>query len=191
MKRATWLLLFLLMTILFMSSCTAGQMRDQPRYETFEVNPFFADGLAARPLPEHTVARRQAYTDTLLYAGTVNGAPADLFPMPVTMELLRRGQERYNIFCTPCHGYDGYGQGVIVQRGLSPPPSLHLERLRVAPHGHYFTVISNGIGAMYGYGARIKPEDRWAIIAYVRALQTSQNAQLQDVPAEERQRLTQ
>lgn len=182
-------MVWLLFTLLA-GSCTAGQMRNQPKYKTFDPNPFFDDGLAARPLPDHTVARLQAYTDTLLYEGTVNGAPADLFPMPITLALLNRGRERYNIFCSPCHGYDGYGQGVIVQRGFSPPPSFHIDRLRAAPNGHYFNVISNGIGAMYSYGARIRPDDRWAIIAYIRALQTSQNAHLEDVPAADRQQLT-
>jgi hypothetical protein len=105
------------------------------------------------------------------------------------MEVLKRGQERYNIFCSPCHGYDGYGQGEIVQRGFKQPTSFHEERLRTAPLGYFFGVITNGFGTMYSYASRVQPEDRWAITAYIRALQLSQNATLDDVPREEREQL--
>jgi len=132
------------------------------------------------------VALGNLRTDPLLYAGLENGQPAATFPFTITQTVLQQGQERYNIFCTPCHGYDGYGKGMIVQRGFSPPPSFHQDRLRTAPVGHFFDVITNGYGAMYSYGDRIPPADRWAIIAYIRALQLSQDAKLADVPPEAR-----
>jgi mono/diheme cytochrome c family protein len=173
--------------LLLLAACS--HMRNQPKFETFEPNPFFEDGAAARPLVPNTVARGRPVGNSHLTAGLVDGAPAQDFPFPVTMTVLERGQDRYNIFCSPCHGYDGYGQGQIVQRGLSPPPSLHIERLRAAPEGHYFNVITNGFGTMYSYAARVKPDDRWAIIAYIRALQLSQNAPLAEIPADEQSRL--
>jgi len=113
----------------------------------------------------------------------------DNFPSPITREILLRGQERYNIFCSPCHDRVGNGQGMIVQRGFRRPPSFHIDRLREAPVGYFFDVITNGFGAMYDYGDRVPPPDRWAIIAYIRALQLSQHATLADVPLEERQQL--
>ena len=108
------------------------------------------------------------------------------FPFPITKEVLLRGQERFDIYCAPCHGRTGYGDGMIVRRGFSAPPSYHEARLRKASVGHFFDVITNGFGAMYPYGDRITPEDRWAIIAYIRALQLSQDASLNDVPASKR-----
>jgi mono/diheme cytochrome c family protein len=117
------------------------------------------------------------------------GAIMDKFPFPITKEVLLRGQERYNIYCAPCHGRTGYGDGMIVRRGFSQPPSYHQERLRKAPVGHFFDVITNGFGAMYPYGDRITPEDRWAIIAYIRALQLSQDANVKDVPAAQQAQL--
>jgi mono/diheme cytochrome c family protein len=129
-------------------------------------------------------------TDELKYTGRVNGVVADQFPFPVTREVLERGRARYNIYCSPCHDYTGSGRGMIVQRGFPPPPSYHIERLRQAPAGHFFEVMTNGFGAMYSYSGRITPEDRWAIVAYIRALQLSQHATLDDVPAEARQQLT-
>ena len=172
-----------LFSVLVLAACSNG-MDDQPRYEPYEASTFFDNGMSARPLLPNTVARGQLRADSHLYAGQVGGAPAAEFPFAVTSDVLARGQARYNIYCAPCHGDAGYGDGVIVQRGFTPPPSFHQERLRLLPEGHIFDVITNGIGAMYSYGDRIVPEDRWAIIAYVRALQLSQNATLEDVPAE-------
>jgi hypothetical protein len=172
---------------------TAGcrqDMHDQPKFKTYEKNPFFADGRSARPLVAGTVARGNLQDDAHLYQGRENGEPAKKFPFPITEQVLLRGQERFNIYCSPCHSSLGDGQGMIVQRGLKQPPSFHIERLREAPVGYFFTVISNGFGVMYDYSDRIPPEDRWAIIAYIRALQLSQHATLEDVPAEERQKLT-
>lgn len=177
----------LLLCLLGLSAC--GQMRHQPRYNPFAASTFFEDGTSARRPPANTVARGQANLDTHLYQGEVAGAPAQTLPFPVTMAVLQRGRERYEIFCAPCHGYDGYGQGMIVQRGFTTPPSLHSERLRAAPPGYYFTVITNGFGAMYSYADRVPATDRWAIIAYIQALQLSQNATLDEVPPAVRQQL--
>lgn len=175
--------------LLLLTGCGEQRMVAQAKYEVFEASTFFDDGRSARELVPNTVARGQARLDTLLYSGTEEGAPATRYPFPVTQAVLERGQERYGIYCTPCHGYDGYGQGIVVQRGLSPPPSLHEARLREAPPGYLFGVITNGIGAMYSYDYRVAPEDRWAIVAYIQALQLSQSATLDDVPTEERQGL--
>jgi hypothetical protein len=125
----------------------------------------------------------------VVLTGMLNGKEVDAFPFPVTRAVLDRGRERYNIFCTPCHGWTGDGDGMIVQRGFRPPPSYHTDRLRQAPVGHFFSVITNGFGAMYPYGYRILPQDRWAIIAYIRALQLSRQAKISDVPEAERSKL--
>ncbi len=164
-------------------------MHVQPRYDTYEPSTFFDDGRSARPLVPGTVARGHLRIDEHMYAGKVNGQWAETLPFPVTREVLQRGQQRYNIYCTPCHDYAGTGHGMIVQRGFREPPSYHIDRLRKAPMGHFFDVITNGYGAMASYAARVAPEDRWAIAAYIRALQLSQNAKLDDVPQEERQKL--
>lgn len=165
-------------------------MHLQPKYKPDEGSKFFQDGRANRPQIPDTVARGHVRTDELLYTGRVNGVAVDQFPFPITAQVLERGQARYNIFCTPCHDYTGSGRGMVVQRGFPAPPSYHLDRLRDAPAGHFFEVMTNGYGAMYSYAARITPEDRWAIVAYIRALQLSQHAMLNDVPAEVRPKLT-
>ena len=164
-------------------------MHDQPRYEPFEASAFFADGRSVRPLVSGTVARGQLQPDTHFSTGMMGGQAAGTLPFPVTRPLLDRGQERYAIFCVPCHDSLGNGHGIIVQRGFRQPPSFHLERLREAPSGHFFAVMTNGFGAMADYATQIPPQDRWAITAYIRALQLSQHATLTDVPAEVRQRL--
>lgn len=181
MSKYRWMGLLLAMFLL--AACSNG-MENQPKYEPLEASNFFEDGMSARPIVANTIARGQLNADSLLYAGQVDGALATEFPFPVTAEVVARGQERYNIYCTPCHGYAGYGDGVVTTRGLTPPPSFHDDRLRNAPVGHIFDVITNGFGAMYSYGDRIAPEDRWAIIAYIQALQLSQNATIDDVPAD-------
>lgn len=178
----------LLMLALGGSACRQD-MHDQPRYKPLAGSPFFEDGRASRPPVAGTVPRGHARTDEHLYAGKVNGRLAETFPFPITRSVLERGRERYDIFCAPCHGRDGYGEGMIVQRGFRRPPSFHTDRLRQAPVGHFFDVITNGFGTMASYASRIRPEDRWAIVAYIRALQLSQNATLQDVPPAERRRL--
>jgi hypothetical protein len=176
---------------LFLTTAGCRQdMHNQPKFKPYRENPFFADGRSARPLVEGTVARDNLQEDEHLYKGKENGEVAKTFPFPITQDVLLRGQERFNIYCSPCHGQLGDGEGMIVQRGLKHPPSYHIDRLREAPVGYFFTVISNGFGVMFDYSDRIPPKDRWAIISYIRALQLSQHATLEDVPAEERQKLT-
>jgi mono/diheme cytochrome c family protein len=161
-------------------------MHDQPKYKPFHESDFFGDRRSARPLVEGTVARGMLREDTHLYAGKVDGALAETFPFPVTAAVLQRGRERYGIYCTPCHGLAGNGDGMIVSRGYRKPSSFHVDRLRAERPGYFFDVITNGFGAMPDYAAQIPVEDRWAIVGYVRALQLSQNATVADVPAERR-----
>ena len=165
------------------------EMYNQSRFEPLEKNSFFADNRSSRPWIKGTVARGHLRTDAHLYAGIVDGKPAETFPFPITRDVILRGRDRYNIYCSPCHGYEGDGRGMVVRRGMKQPPSYHIERLQNETPGYFFDVMTNGFGAMYSYASRIKPRDRWAIIAYVRALQLSQNATLDDVPADVRQRL--
>jgi mono/diheme cytochrome c family protein len=164
-------------------------MHDQPKERTFRSTSFYKDHRSERPQVAGTVARGELDLDDHFYRGKVDGKPAETFPMPITAAILARGRERYEIYCTPCHGKVGDGDGMIVARGMRRPPSYHIERLQNSPPGYFFDVITNGFGAMYDYSDRIKPADRWAIIAYVRALQQSQNAKIEDVPEPERERL--
>lgn len=165
-------------------------MRQQPKVKPLEPSDFFLDGQSARPLVADTVARGYLGLDTRFYQGkNEDGTLVEAFPLEITPEVMARGRERYDIFCSPCHGAVGNGQGMIVQRGFKAPPSFHLPRLREAPPGHYYDVITNGFGVMYSYASRVPPEDRWAIIAYIRALQLSQNASLDDVSPEQRNKL--
>jgi hypothetical protein len=164
-------------------------MHDQPKYQPLEASDFFADGRASRPLPPGTVARGQLNDDEHLYSGKSGKKFADALPFAVSPALLARGQERFNIFCSPCHGRLGDGDGMVVRRGFRHPPSFHIDRLRQAPVGYHFDVITNGFGSMQDYSAQIPVKDRWAIIAYVRALQLSQHATLGDVPEAERKQL--
>jgi hypothetical protein len=162
------------------------KMYDQPRYEEYESSAFFANGMASRPLVEGTVPRGWLREDDHFYRGRINGELAENIPMDVTAELLARGRERYNIYCSVCHDPSGYGNGMVVQRGFKLAASFHMDRLRASPDGYYFEVISRGFGMMPSYAYQIKPEDRWAIVAYVRALQLSQHATLEDVPEDKR-----
>jgi mono/diheme cytochrome c family protein len=161
-------------------------MHDAPRYEPYEKSDFFADGRSARPLVEGTVARGHLREDTPAATGRMGTAFVATAPVPVTMDLLRRGQERYGIYCTPCHGLTGGGEGMVVRRGFRRPTSLHDPRLRGQPDGYLFDVITNGFGAMPDYAAQVPVADRWAVVAYIRALQLSQNATVADVPADRR-----
>lgn len=161
-------------------------MHDQPKLEPYERSPLFADGRAMRPTVEGTVARGRLREDDHLYRGRVEGELATAFPFPVDRAVLERGRERYGIFCAPCHGLTGDGDGMIVRRGFKRPPSFHEQRLRDAPPGHFFDVVTNGYGVMYDHGDRIPPRDRWRITAWVRVLQRSRTASLDDVPPEER-----
>jgi len=153
-------------------------MANQPRVNPLAPSEFFADGRSERPAIENTVARGSIENDALLVPKDSNA-----FPLPLTKELLQRGKERYNIFCTPCHGIQGDGQGMVAMRGMKHPPSYHQERLRAEPNGYLYDVVTNGFGAMYGYSSQISPRDRWAIVAYVRALQLSRNARVGELPA--------
>src|SRR5450759_716906 len=165
-------------------------MHDQPKDGAVRQGDFFADGRSARPITEGTVARGHLNDDTLLYTGKgADGKPSNEFPMPVTRAPMLRGEQRYNVFCTPCHDRTGSGNGMIVRRGYRRPPTYHSDRLRQQPNGYLYDVITNGFGAMPDYAAQIPPPDRWAIVAYIRALQLSQQASIDDVPAAERGQL--
>ena len=177
------LLAALLLTTL--ASCRQ-EMYDQPKYKTLGESSFYADRRASRPLPEGTVARGWLRSDPRLSEGKDGSMLVTALPMPLNRDLLLRGRERFNIFCAPCHDRTGGGHGMVVRRGYQPPPSLHVERLRDAPVGHFFDVMTNGLGAMPDYASQIPVEDRWAIAAYVKALQLSQYSPASDVPSEKR-----
>ncbi len=197
-KRPVALVLSVLALLATAACGVRFDMQDQPRYKAYKESDFFADKRASRDMPEGTVARGQLNENKAFYTGkidnpdtnapvtssinaagntTVTSFPNDIdeFPIPVTKELVDRGQERYNIYCTVCHGPGGNGDGMIVRRGFSPPPTYHEDRLRNAPVGHFFDVITNGFGKMNSYAAAVQPADRWAIIAYIRTLQISQS----------------
>ena len=161
-------------------------MHDQPKYQAFERNAFFADQRASRPLVAGVVARGHLEDDAAFYQGKTAAGLVTANPVGMSREVLLRGQERYNIYCSPCHDRTGNGEGMIVQRGYKQPPSMHDPRLRAVPDGYVFDVASNGFGTMPSYAAQVPAHDRWAIVAYIRALQLSQNATLADVPAAER-----
>jgi cytochrome c5 len=169
--------------ILFALGACQQKMANQPRYDPLEASSFFEDGMSARPRLDGTVARGELSTNPFFDTGKVNGQVADGFPMAVTAELVDRGQGRYDIYCAPCHGRVGDGAGMIPARGLRRPTSFHSETLRAATTGHYFDVMTNGFGAMPPYRTMISAQDRWAIVAYIRALQLSQNAAVGDIPA--------
>lgn len=185
-----WLkFVYLLAAVLLLAGCE-NNMRNQPRYKPLAASDFFPDSRSARPLVDGTVPREQPAEAGPFYTGrSADGELLATMPFSVTLTILERGQERFDIYCSPCHGRDGYGQGMIVQRGFPAPPSYHTDRLRAAPDGHFFDVITNGFGRMYSYGYRVSPEDRWAIVAYIRALQVSQHASTSLVPEEEMQKL--
>jgi len=169
---------------LFLLGGCRQQMADQPKYNPLTASTFFDDGRSARPLVVGTVPRGSLAEDNLNVP-----KDADTFPVPVTRELLARGRERFNIYCSVCHGLLGDGNGMVPRRGFRQPPSYHIDRLREAPVGHFYDVITNSFGAMPDYAAQVPPRDRWAIVAYIRALQFSQHAPLAELPAEDRARL--
>jgi mono/diheme cytochrome c family protein len=164
-------------------------MHDQPKYTPLRASTFFGDERSARPIVAGTVARGQLREDTLLYTGKVNGADATVFPFPVDERVLLRGRERFDIYCSPCHARTGEGDGIVVRRGYRRPLSYQDARLRGAPVGHFFDVMTNGFGAMPDYASQMKAEDRWAVAAYIRVLQQSGHATLADVPPDERAKL--
>jgi mono/diheme cytochrome c family protein len=185
-STAPWLFRICVVLFVGVSAACRQDMHDQPKYIPLRESAFFQDDRSARPVVEGTVARGQLHDDELLYTGKSQGADAEMFPFAVDATVMARGQERFNIYCAPCHGRTGQGDGMIVRRGYRRPPSLHQDRLRNAPAGHFFDVITNGFGAMPDYAAQVRAEDRWAIVAYVRALQLSEHAALADVAAAER-----
>jgi hypothetical protein len=205
------------MALLLLPACQQ-KMADQPAYRPLEPSPFFGDGMSARPLVPGTVPRGHLRGDRHLFGGkrkltreearaaamiaagnqnvlavlglaAIQETNVDTFPFPITAKVLKRGQERYTIFCAVCHDALGTGRGKIVERGYTPPPSYHIQRLRDAPVGHFYEVITKGYGSMPDYRAQVPPRDRWAIIAYIRALQLSQHAPLKDLPEEDRKHI--
>lgn len=174
--------------LLLLAGCRQ-KMADQPRYDPLEPSSFFADGMSARPRIPGTVARGELVTNEFFSTGKMGGQDGNGFPIPVTAELVERGNQRYDVYCSPCHARLGNGLGMIPARGYRRPPSFHTAALRNQTTGHFFDVITNGFGAMPQYGTIIPPRDRWAIIAYIRALQLSQNATVNDVPADQRAKL--
>ncbi len=169
---------------------TAGcrqDMHDQPKYDRFKPSAFFDDGRTVRPIPANTIARGELKDTDEIHTGAKNGAFLETIPVPVNLDVLNRGWERFEIYCTPCHGYLGDGDGMIARRGFMSPPNLHSDRVRQLPPGYVYQVIANGYGAMPDYGTQIAVNDRWAIVAYLRALELSQNATIGDVPPGQRQ----
>jgi len=177
-----------LLPILLTWSCRRD-MQDQPKYKPLGQNSFFADGRDARPIPAGAIARDELNDEDPVHTGAQNGKFLETIPLPLTAALLERGHNRFDIFCSPCHGRLGDGYGMVRQRGFWIPANLHTGRLRAVPPGYIYQVIKNGYGAMPDHGDQIPVRDRWAIVAYVRALQLSQNANVSDVPSEERKRL--
>jgi len=170
--------------------CSRLDMQDQPKYKPQRPSDFFADGRSEREPVEGTIARGELNEDTEFYEGKdASGKDIEAFPIAVDKAVIERGQNRFDIYCAPCHGRIGNGLGMIVRRGFKQPPSYHIDRLRQAPVGHYYDVITNGYGAMLNYASQVQPRDRWAIVAYIRALQYSQNANINDLPAEARARI--
>lgn len=170
--------------VVFLTGCHQ-KMGRHPAYDPYEQSEVFADGSSARPLLEGTIARGTLRDKSLLYTGMNGTQLADAFPFPVTAQVLDRGEERYNIYCSVCHGSTGEGDGMIVRRGYKKPPSFHTDDMKGKPAGYYFTVMTEGFGVMPSYASQVNVQDRWAIAAYVRALQLSQSGSVMDVPPSE------
>ncbi len=175
--------------VLLGTSCRQD-MHDQPKYKPLGANRFFVDGRDARPIPAGTIARDELDDDDSFHSGEAGGAFLDSIPLKVDSKLLNRGRERFDIYCSPCHGRTGDGNGMVAQRGVKIPANFQTERLREVPPGYIYQVIKNGYGAMGDYGDQVPVNDRWAIVAYVRALQLSRDASLNDVPADQRGKLS-
>jgi len=182
MRRPQYISWLGLLAVLALLGCRQD-MHDQPRFKPLAESDFYPDLRSARTPLDGTVARGQLHEDSYLYTGKFGNNPGDYMPFPVTADVLARGRERFNIYCAPCHSRLGDGNGMIVQRGFRAPPSYHTERLRKAPLGYFFDVMTNGFGAMPEYATQIPPRDRWCIVAYIRALQLSQGATMGDVPS--------
>lgn len=178
----------LLAALLVLTGC-GRNMYDQAKFYPDDASPFFEDGTINRPLPEGTVSRSRGEVSDVFFTGQAEGGLVTELPIDLSEAVLRRGQERYNIYCSPCHNYSGNGQGMIVQKGFVQPASFHDPRLKAAPVGYFFQVITNGFGRMYSYASRVPPEDRWAIAAYIRTLQYSQAAPVAALPEDVQERL--
>jgi mono/diheme cytochrome c family protein len=187
-RRRVLTLILLVSGFWFLISCRQ-KMSNQPKYDPLEPSDFFSDGMSARPRIPGTVARGELPLEGFLVTGKIAGVDGDGYPFPVAMAVMNRGQERFNIYCSPCHGRGGDGNGMIPSRGLRRPPSFHTEGLRTAKTGHFFDVMTNGFGAMPPYNVQVPVNDRWAIIAYIRALQLSQNGTVNDLPPAQRAQL--
>jgi hypothetical protein len=172
-------------SLFLVAGCSLKQdMAEQPKDRPLWPSDFFGDGRSARPLVENTVPRGAVALDELTVPKESNA-----FPLPLNMELLNRGENRYRIFCSPCHGLQGDGNGIVALRGMKHPPTYHQDRLRQATNGYIYDVITNGFGAMFSYSAQVPPHDRWAIVAYVRALQLSRNAKISELPPDIREKV--
>lgn len=182
MSRSKIGLLACSLSVLTLTGCRQD-MQDQPKYKPLAESDFFADHRSARPQIEGTVARGHLRLDQARYTGKIANNDIDYFPIAITKEDILRGQQRFNIYCTPCHSRLGDGQGMVVRRGYRQPPSYFTPKLIDAPAGHFFDVITNGFGGMPNYASRVAPDDRWRIIAYIRALQYSMQRTVKDVPA--------
>jgi len=182
MRASPKMLMLAAGALLVLSACRQD-MHDQPRFKPMAKNDFFADMRSERPPVEDTVARGQLREDTYFYTGKIGANPGDYMPFQITEKDMERGRQRFNIYCAPCHSRMGDGNGMIAQRGFKQPPSYHIERLRKAPLGYFFDVMTNGFGSMPDYASQIPADDRWRIVAYIRALQLSQNATQGDVAA--------
>ena len=180
-------LLALAAGVVLMGSACRQDMHDQPKAKPQSKSGFFADGRTGRLPVEGAVAQGDLREDDHLYKGKVDGKFVTTFPFAIDAAVLERGHQRYNIFCSPCHGQTGLGNGMVVQRGHKVAASHHIERLRNETPGYWFDVITNGFGAMYGYAAQIPVKDRWAIAAYVKALQLSRSAAIDDIPVADRE----
>jgi len=192
MRAARWAMRGLLVGVVVLAAAGCRQdMHNQPKAIPLRESMFFKDTSSARPVVEGTIARGTLQDDAAFFTGKAGAEAVDALPFALTAEVLDRGEQRYNIYCTPCHGLSGGGDGMIVRRGYRQPPSYHIDRLRTAPIGHFYDTITNGFGAMPDYRAQIAPRDRWAIAAYIRALQLSQHASAAELSPEERQKLSQ
>jgi mono/diheme cytochrome c family protein len=167
---------------LVLAAACRQDMHNQPKYRPLRSSDFFANSSSARPLVQGVVARGTLNDDSAFFTGKNGAMFVSELPFPATQDVLDRGQERFNIYCTPCHDSTGAGNGLVVQRGYPKPPSFHIDRLRKIEAGYYFDVMTNGFGRMPDYRGQITPRDRWNIVAYIRALQLSQHAATSDVP---------
>lgn len=179
----------ILVVIALLFAACRPDMANQPKAKPLSESDFFSNKANARPIPPHTIERGGAHENTEFYTGLTNGTYVTQLPVKLTPELLARGRERFDAMCAECHDRTGSGSGMVVQRGFPQPPSYHVPRLRNAPIGHFFDVITGGYGVMYSYATRVEPRDRWAIAAYIRALQLSHNIKASELTPTEQQKL--